>query len=82
MERTQIINFQGDEDTPREQWWRRRLGMTQLKCPYCLKWFTLNRKDFKIDADGNVNNQIYHFCDDDYHPGWTVWAQLVGWRER
>ena len=56
--------------------------MTQLKCPYCLKWFTLNRKDFKIDADGNVNNQIYHFCDDDYHPGWTVWAQLVGWRER
>lgn len=82
MERTQIENTVGDEETLREQWWRRRLGMTQLKCPYCFKWFTLPRKDFKIDENGNVSDVVYHFCDDDFHPGWVVLPQLVGWGQR
>jgi hypothetical protein len=80
MERTQIINTIGDEDTDGQINWRRRFGRPQLLCPKCYQWFSLGR-DFKIDDQGNVDAVVYHVCDDDAS-GWVVLPQLVGWGQR
>lgn len=83
MERTEIINVIGTEAEEAQRNWRVRMRKVQLLCPKCFVWFTLDKKQFKIDADGNVNDVVYHVCDagdDDDHDGWVVLPQLVGWK--
>ena len=81
MDRTIIRNFEGTDTEPGQQNWRVRLGSTWLKCPLCDKWFKVP-SDIEIDDKGNLSAVIYHFCDDEEneHQGWTVLAQLEGWR--
>lgn len=85
MERTVLSNLvEHDEDGEayRVETWRKRMGIVQLNCPRCYRWFKLG-KDFKVDKEGNVDSVVYHVCDagdENDSEGWVVLPKLEGWR--